>query len=76
VVHSPEPPLLADAIRACVFGGRSLRSATRQWYRENRERLSLAHSLEQVASNYSLERGPQPYCSEMPILALSKSGAA
>ncbi|MFL6753810.1 MAG: glycosyltransferase family 4 protein [Sphingomicrobium sp.] len=76
VVHSPEPPLLADAIRACVVGGRSLRSATRQWYRENQERLSLAHSLEQVASNYSLERGPQQFCSEMPILALSKSGAA
>ena len=75
-VPAPEPRLLADAIRACVAGGRSLRSATRQWYRENKERLSLDHSLEQVVSNYGLAKEPRPSNSEVPIVALNKSGAA
>jgi len=76
VVQAPDPALLAERIQACVAGGRSLRKATRQWYRENEERLSLDHSLEQVASNYGLAKGPQPYDPEAPVFALNKPGAS
>ena len=54
VASSAEPEALADAIRTCLARGESLRASTRQWYAENKVRLSLSHSVEQVVANYQL----------------------
>lgn len=74
-VAGAEPALLANAIRACVEGGRSLRTSTRQWYRDNRKRLSLEYSVEQVASKYAMARGRRTANPRVRVFAF-KSGAA
>lgn len=47
-----EPKALAEAIRACISGGEGLRTATRQWYAQNKIKLSLSQSVERVVASY------------------------
>jgi glycosyltransferase involved in cell wall biosynthesis len=44
---------LADAIVACHAGGEGLRAATRAWYAENADRLSIDTSLRTVSAGYA-----------------------
>lgn len=47
---------LADAIRGCLSGGDALRRSTRDWYEQNKTRLSLSHSLEVVVASYGAQK--------------------
>ena len=52
VAASAEPGELARAIVRVHRGGRALRESTCRWFAANAERLSLEHSLRQVAAAY------------------------
>jgi len=53
---APEPTgdAIADAIVRCHTEGDALRTATRNWFAANAERLSIEHSLRTVAEGYAL----------------------
>lgn len=53
VLPSAEPELLADAVVRAAEGGSELRSSTIDWYRRNRDQLSLESSLREVEKAYS-----------------------
>lgn len=55
VVGAPDPALLADAILACAAAGDPLRASTRDWYDDNRDRVSLECSLRTVAEDYGTQ---------------------
>lgn len=52
IIASPDPALLAEAILQCLAQGPELRATTRDWYSQNRERLSLESSLQMVVRDY------------------------
>lgn len=52
VVKSPTAEELASAITECARQGPELRRKTREWYSENRERLSIEASLEVLIREY------------------------
>jgi glycosyltransferase involved in cell wall biosynthesis len=47
---------LADGIRRVIEAGPALRASTAEWYARNAETLSLAHSLDVVATSYASVR--------------------
>ena len=53
VAASAEPVDLADAIVRVYQAGPALRESTRDWFRRNAQRLSIASSLERVSAAYS-----------------------
>jgi glycosyltransferase involved in cell wall biosynthesis len=53
VVQSPDPDSIAAAIVRVNDAGMALRESTARWFTDNRERLSLEHSLEQVLAIYA-----------------------
>ena len=53
VAASAEPDDIAEAILRVRAAGASLRASTAAWYERNRERLSLAGSLDRVAAAYA-----------------------
>ena len=53
VADSAEPEALARAILSVRAGGRPLRESTCAWFAANARRLSLEHSLAQVAGAYA-----------------------
>jgi glycosyltransferase involved in cell wall biosynthesis len=57
VAASAEPQALADAIVCVHEAGHSLRESTTEWFRANRERLSLEHSVDTIAALYASLRG-------------------
>jgi glycosyltransferase involved in cell wall biosynthesis len=52
VAESAEPQALADAIVRVHEAGPELRRSTADWFRRNRERLSLESSLDTVLGVY------------------------
>lgn len=60
IASSAAPADLADAMVRVVTGGAPLRISTVDWFSRNRERLSLASSLERVAAAYADEAGSAP----------------
>lgn len=52
IAKSATPDELAQAVLACVDGGRDLRQSTIEWYRENRDALSLDSSIQAIESDY------------------------
>jgi glycosyltransferase involved in cell wall biosynthesis len=52
VAASADPAPLAQAIVDVIEGGEELRARTREWFRANARRLSLARSLETVLAAY------------------------
>lgn len=56
-VAGADPRSLADALIACVRGGGALRTATRSWYAENKDRLSMAGSQREVEAQYATKAG-------------------
>lgn len=52
VATEPTGDAIAAEIVRCVDGGDELRAATRAWFTENAERVSLAGSLRTVAAGY------------------------
>jgi glycosyltransferase involved in cell wall biosynthesis len=52
VAASAEPRDLADAILRVHAAGQALRDSTREWFRRNRDRLSLERSVETVLGVY------------------------
>jgi glycosyltransferase involved in cell wall biosynthesis len=52
VAASAEPEDLAEAILRVHAAGQSLRDSTRNWFRRNRDRLSLETSIEKVIGVY------------------------
>jgi glycosyltransferase involved in cell wall biosynthesis len=57
VAVSGEPRDLADAILRVQATGRALRESTTGWFRANRERLSLTHSVDTITAVYASLRG-------------------
>lgn len=53
IAASIEPVELSAAILRAVDGGLALRQSTAAWLGRNAERLSLAHSLEQLSRSYA-----------------------
>ena len=53
VVDSAEPEVLGEAILRVRAAGRALRESTCAWFAANARRLSLEHSLRQVAEAYA-----------------------
>jgi glycosyltransferase involved in cell wall biosynthesis len=53
VVDSAEPEVLGEAILRVRDGGRALRESTCAWFAAHARRLSLEHSLRQVAEAYA-----------------------
>jgi glycosyltransferase involved in cell wall biosynthesis len=53
VAAEPTGASIADAVVACHEQGEDLRAATRSWYAENAERLSLDASLRTVSAGYA-----------------------
>lgn len=53
VAAEPTGDAIAAEIVRCVDGGDELRAATRDWFTENAERISLAGSLRTVAAGYA-----------------------
>ena len=53
VAAEPTGASIGDAIVRCHAGGDALRAATRAWYAENAERLSLDASLRTVSAGYA-----------------------
>jgi glycosyltransferase involved in cell wall biosynthesis len=53
VVDSAEPEVLGEAILRVRDGGRALRESTCAWFAAHAQRLSLEHSLKQVAEAYA-----------------------
>lgn len=53
IAASDRPADLADAIVEAVQGGRALRASTAAWFAENAERLSVAHTTQQVLAAYA-----------------------
>ncbi|MGX6446628.1 glycosyltransferase family 4 protein [Patulibacter sp. S7RM1-6] len=53
VAAEPTGASIGDAIVRCHAGGEELRAATRAWFAENAERLSLDSSLRTVSAGYA-----------------------
>ena len=58
VAASAEPQDIADAILRVRAAGAPLRASTAAWFERNRDRLSLAGSLDSVAAAYGEDRAP------------------
>jgi glycosyltransferase involved in cell wall biosynthesis len=56
VSPSAQPTDLADSIERVIAAGAAMRASTADWFRANRERLSLKRSLDQVTRSYERAR--------------------